>query len=535
MESKQDNGDGKNLHLFKFDPYKPEVEKLNIYFSRFELACDIYGVKSMEDMRALFIRNVGGETYSVIADNFDITGLKKVSFMDIKEFLQDYFIAKTSFLLERFNFHKRERKDDESFSTYAHELKRAAKNCRFGNSLEERLRDQFVVGLRHKRIQEELFARIESPETLFSDILKISTSLESAEKDRAKLDPVGEQNICAVKQQGSKDIQDNQPKTKICRRCGENWHQSWDACKAVNKLCGYCGTMGHFSKVCLKRKRNNNIYDYKQINRKLDTNNDFDIVYLPPLINRSIKRIYDTGSAVVVDVKLNGVDIKMDVDTGATVSCINENIWNLIGAPKLGPAPSLKTYMNHNIPTRGQTNIVVELNAMKLQLQIIVVKGDEKPIFGLNWFRAFNLTFDVIRNIAGTNKYQHHISELIKKYQRIFDVNNQSITTHKASIRLCEDAKPIIHRPRLVPFSLRSKVETEINRLVKQGILVKVDDSINNIEWATPIVNVIKSDGTVRICGDFKVTINKHIKLNHYPLPRFDEITNKISGNLYFS
>jgi len=55
-----------------------------------------------------------------------------------------------------------------------------------------------------------------------------------------------------------------------------------------------------------------------------------------------------------------------------------------------------------------------------------------------------------------------------------------------------------------IPLALKGKVETEIWRLVKSNILLPIDQS----EWAIPIVPILKPDGTVRICGDFKITIN---------------------------
>ena len=42
--------------------------------------------------------------------------------------------------------------------------------------------------------------------------------------------------------------------------------------------------------------------------------------------------------------------------------------------------------------------------------------------------------------------------------------------------------------------------------------------------WAAPIVPVLKSDGTVRICGDYKQTINKAAHCDNYPLPCTEDL-----------
>ena len=54
-------------------------------------------------------------------------------------------------------------------------------------------------------------------------------------------------------------------------------------------------------------------------------------------------------------------------------------------------------------------------------------------------------------------------------------------------------------------------------------------------DWATPIVPVIKKNGGVRICGDFKVTVNPALCVEHYPIPRIEDLFASLSGGLRFS
>lgn len=61
---------------------------------------------------------------------------------------------------------------------------------------------------------------------------------------------------------------------------------------------------------------------------------------------------------------------------------------------------------------------------------------------------------------------------------------------------------------------MREAVEVELNKLRVEanGVIVKIEQS----DWASPIVIVLKSDGSVRICGDYKVTINQEM-MNSIP------------------
>lgn len=54
-------------------------------------------------------------------------------------------------------------------------------------------------------------------------------------------------------------------------------------------------------------------------------------------------------------------------------------------------------------------------------------------------------------------------------------------------------------------------------------------------EWATPIVLVVKGNGTIRICRDFKVTINPVLKAEQYPLRRIDDIFAALGQGKWFS
>ncbi len=83
-----------------------------------------------------------------------------------------------------------------------------------------------------------------------------------------------------------------------------------------------------------------------------------------------------------------------------------------------------------------------------------------------------------------------------------------------------------------MPYFYREKVEQELDRLVQENILEPVEHS----EWASPIVSVLKKDGkSVRICGDFKQTINPVSKLDRYPIPKIEDLFSQLSGGKSFT
>ena len=48
-------------------------------------------------------------------------------------------------------------------------------------------------------------------------------------------------------------------------------------------------------------------------------------------------------------------------------------------------------------------------------------------------------------------------------------------------------------------------------------------------------VRVLKPDGTVRICGDYKPTINPVLGVPEYPMPTAEELFTQLNGGQSFS
>ena len=63
------------------------------------------------------------------------------------------------------------------------------------------------------------------------------------------------------------------------------------------------------------------------------------------------------------------------------------------------------------------------------------------------------------------------------------------------------------------------------------GVLEKIPSS----DWAAPIVPVPKKDGTVQLCGDYKVTINPTLEVDQYPLPVPEAMFATLAGGKNFT
>ena len=63
------------------------------------------------------------------------------------------------------------------------------------------------------------------------------------------------------------------------------------------------------------------------------------------------------------------------------------------------------------------------------------------------------------------------------------------------------------------------------------GILKRVDHS----DWGAHIVVVPKSNGSIPICSDYKVTVNQNLIVDQYPLPLPEDIFATLEGGALFT
>lgn len=54
-------------------------------------------------------------------------------------------------------------------------------------------------------------------------------------------------------------------------------------------------------------------------------------------------------------------------------------------------------------------------------------------------------------------------------------------------------------------------------------------------EWVPSVVPILKPTGTVRLCRDYKLTVNTVASLEQYPVPRVEDLFTALSGGKQFS
>ncbi|XP_036347641.1 uncharacterized protein K02A2.6-like [Rhagoletis pomonella] len=321
---------------------------------------------------------------------------------------------------------------------------------------------------------------------------------------------------------------------KSCSGCGSS--HSREQCKFKNAVCRKCGRVGHIAPVCMSKGANKNMKKNtteQQCTQKTSKRNN------KHRCNEvdTIETIYSVTGIVkqqknknFIDLKVMNKLIKFQMDSGASLSIITLETYKELNKPPLSPCNrSIFGFGNNKIHTLGELKVNAICGAKQKQVNLVVARVHSgNNLFGADLFEAFGYKIKQVLNI---NDSMREVNALLEKYSRVFEPALGTVNNFKAGVKLKPDALPKFFKSRPIPFALMPKFSEEANRLVNAGIWKPVQFS----EWASPIVLASKPDGSIRICGDFKVSINKQIDVERYPLPTRETLLHVVRYGKQFS
>ncbi|XP_065085233.1 uncharacterized protein K02A2.6-like [Ochlerotatus camptorhynchus] len=175
-----------------------------------------------------------------------------------------------------------------------------------------------------------------------------------------------------------------------------------------------------------------------------------------------------------------------------------------------------------------------------MTMPLYLVNSGKHPLLGRESLKKIAVDLNnmfqgsrVVNTIAATisPRRDSAFEEVLEKYPKVFEDSIGKISHVQASLPWKNNARAVFLKARKIPFNMQSAVEDELEKLVAEGLLTKVNSS----NWATPIVPVKKSQNWVRICGDYKQTVNPNLVVDKYPLPTVDELFASLAGGKKFS
>ncbi|XP_061379252.1 uncharacterized protein K02A2.6-like [Danaus plexippus] len=219
----------------------------------------------------------------------------------------------------------------------------------------------------------------------------------------------------------------------------------------------------------------------------------------------------------------------MEVDSGAAYSIVNQQTWEKLNdSSVLSVLPNkLCTWNNSPVQVLGQTLVQVKYKNTKFALNIVVGRGVGSNLIGRNWFRQLGITLNI--NIIDLD--MTGVDKVISKYLNVFKEGLGTYRGNPVDIQVKPNCYPRFLKARPVPYALKERIENEIDRLVEKGVLRPVSFS----DWATPVVPIVKKNGDIRLCGDYRSTVNQATESDTYPMPTESEVFATIAGGCYYT
>ncbi len=97
------------------------------------------------------------------------------------------------------------------------------------------------------------------------------------------------------------------------------------------------------------------------------------------------------------------------------------------------------------------------------------------------------------------------------------------------TIPLLPDSSPCAKAPYRLSYAELDELKKTLTELEKKGHIRQSTSA-----YASPVLFVKKKDGSTRMCVDYRA-LNKQTKRNRYPIPRIDDLIDRLQGSTVFS
>ena len=545
---------------------------------KFKNLCQLYFSGPLKDKseeeQVSYLLIWSGEEGIELVSTWTLTADDKKKLSTYWEKFEEYVAPRSNFRLARYKLRTLKQEPGESVDSFLKKVRILVTECKYTNP-DEHIIDALIFGSNNPRVQSKL---LEYDSTLtLNKAVSIARTQEATSNQLQDIRGSQTTTIDALKQHG-RNPRHRGPNTNTlpakgtqdakCGNCGTFHNPPRRSCPAYGTRCESCGKLGHWKSVCRSRPRTRaGQVQPKDIQHKqqqgipaLDTtdpDNEFPTVPSSTSHMQETPQLYfhslyigsvsatDTQALIQigVDVGQSTMPVLCKIDTGAEGNVIPVNTYKQLhpqpacspdGAP-LGLASSdttITAFGGHIIQHYGTCELRLSHGGHSKPYPFHVVNTTGPTILGLPTCRDLRL---VTLNYSLTTAKQDPLGsteakeELLCQYQDCFE----GIGCFKGEFHITLDpaVPPVIHPPRRVPEALREPLKKELEALVQQGIITKVDEPT---DWVNSLVCVTKSNGTLRLCLDPK-DLNRAIKRPHHRTPTLEDILPKLSGARYFS
>ena len=435
---------------------------------RFELYLEASGAseKSEKSQAATLLHVAGAEAIEVYNTfQWDHDG-DEMKVKPIMAKFEAYCNPRKNVTWERHVFNTRNQLPGESIDHLVTDLRTKARTCEFGELTDSLIRDRIIEGVNNDGIRSRLLREADLPLQKALDICRASEATTTQMKSLTS-----EHNIPTAGIETIAKKPTTKSRTTACGRCGGRHSQQ--QCPALGAKCHKCGLKNHFSRMCCTRPGSTKP-QYVVHNLDEESSDEDSTSMYVHTVNKDKQKDDDEWRATV---RLNDKPVSLKVDTGAECNVITKDLYDSICTrPPHKTKTKLVAFGGHKLNPCGKATILSEYKGKYKVLEFMIVDGNVQNVLGKTSCSELKLVkrVDAIEKCI-TDDY----ADVFKGLGRI-----DGITHH---IQLDENIKPVIHPPRRVPVTLRTRVKDELSRMEKLGVVERVhqpSDWVNSMVTA---------------------------------------------------
>lgn len=526
------------------------------YFKRFDWALQLSKIVDKEHHQYARV-HMGAELNNALKILVHPRNPEEISYAEMKNILTSHFDQVKNKYAESIKFRRIMQEKGETVANFALRLKQGAASCNYGEFLNRMLIEQFLHGLECRNTCDEIIAK--KPES-FNDAYEIAHSLEATKSTTMVVQepgpfhqiPENMNKLGYSKPQMKKNQNDHRRKESNvtqnrqllnCYGCGGPHFRS--QCKFRDEQCRSCGKKGHISKVCRSKMSQMTVHE-SSFPFPAETNdsetNDFVKHSGESYTIKTIKSI----DRKMIPVKIDGQNLKMELDTGAPCGIISVKTLRSI-KPNFRLQKTdrqFASYTHHKVNCVGRLVVNAEVGKTLRKMNLYVVEGDFDTLFGREWIAQFAHEINFVELFSSseqvnslttatpdlTSIQRKRLDSVLVRYDDIFSEVAGKLTGPPATLHLKPGATPIFAKAREIPLALRDTYAKEIDAKIASGLYTQVEYS----EWASTTHVVAKKNGKIRITGNYKPTLNPRMIIDEYPIPRAEHLFNQMKGATIF-
>ena len=177
----------------------------------------------------------------MLADLHFQTKLIDVTYDTLIEDLDKAYGRKVSKMAYRVRFGTISQHEGQSIDEFIAELRHASMDCGFGDQIDSRLKDQFVIGLRFDHIKKKL---LEDENRDLADILKKARALELVDREQS--------SSKSASHSAAQQVRTSRPpqRQEVYKHLNARNNDASSSSKSAQVECNRCGKRGHLPEKC---------------------------------------------------------------------------------------------------------------------------------------------------------------------------------------------------------------------------------------------------------------------------------------------